>query len=419
MSAVAIEPAGSGLRSARPVDLRRAARVGVVAGIGAVFVASIGMVEDFQTRSVVGELSLGYVFLFAFPLMAGYLGATPPPAIEGYAPPAPGARNIAAGALAGAGVALVLGVYLAIVGNIDVRSIFLNITASLVDLLTLGRGLRSGTALLAAWCVGLGVFGGALHLAPARLRHLLVVAVVWVLAFALLQTVVETTTRQLGLSAVARFLYETGGSLALFGGVVIAAVGIAVDQLVLPRRAAAGRRVAAMPTSGQRNVRLALGALGLLLLGALPHVLGQFLTAVANLAGIYMLLALGLNIVVGFAGLLNLGHVAFLTVGAYVTGVLAAPGSGPGLPIVAVLPIAIVAGAIAGLVVGAPVLRAVMTGFTSSTSPRRSSVRSTNVPLCVRNEGAPRSAGVHVCSWPECMTRRTTCTPHCCTAVCW
>ena len=50
--------------------------------------------------------------------------------------------------------------------------------------------------------------------------------------------------------------------------------------------------------------------------------LNQAQLSVANVAEIYVLLALGLNIVVGFAGLLDLGYAAFFAIGAYVTALL-------------------------------------------------------------------------------------------------
>ncbi len=49
----------------------------------------------------------------------------------------------------------------------------------------------------------------------------------------------------------------------------------------------------------------------------LPFLAGDYFIDVAILAGIYIILALGLNVVVGFAGLLNLGFVAFYAIGAY------------------------------------------------------------------------------------------------------
>ena len=68
-------------------------------------------------------------------------------------------------------------------------------------------------------------------------------------------------------------------------------------------------------------------AIGVALL-ILPLVLQQFGNAwvrIADMALLYVLLAIGLNIVVGYAGLLDLGYVAFFAVGAYMYGLLASP----------------------------------------------------------------------------------------------
>ena len=70
---------------------------------------------------------------------------------------------------------------------------------------------------------------------------------------------------------------------------------------------------------------------------------------------LYVLVAIGLNIVVGYAGLLDLGYVAFFAIGAYTIGVLtSAHGS---LGFWAALPFAILAAMLAGLVLGTPTLR--------------------------------------------------------------
>jgi branched-chain amino acid transport system permease protein len=71
----------------------------------------------------------------------------------------------------------------------------------------------------------------------------------------------------------------------------------------------------------------------------------------------YGVLALGLNIVVGFAGLLDLGYVAFYVFGAYTTAFLASPQFGLHLPWLVVAPIAVVIAAGAGVLLGAPTLR--------------------------------------------------------------
>jgi branched-chain amino acid transport system permease protein len=70
--------------------------------------------------------------------------------------------------------------------------------------------------------------------------------------------------------------------------------------------------------------------------------------------GIYVMMAIGLNVVVGQAGLLDLGYVAFFALGAYTMGVL---GANEDWSWPAVLPVAIVLAMVAGVVLGTPTLR--------------------------------------------------------------
>jgi len=72
---------------------------------------------------------------------------------------------------------------------------------------------------------------------------------------------------------------------------------------------------------------------------------------------LYAVLALGLNIVVGFAGLLDLGYVAFFGIGSYVYAFLSSPHFGLHLPFLVALSIVILATAMSGILIGAPTLR--------------------------------------------------------------
>jgi branched-chain amino acid transport system permease protein len=93
---------------------------------------------------------------------------------------------------------------------------------------------------------------------------------------------------------------------------------------------------------------------------ALPFALAYAGTAwvrIANFAVLYVMLALGLNIVVGFAGLLDLGYIAFYAVGAYVYALLASPQFGLHLPFWIVLPIGAAVAALFGVILGAPTLK--------------------------------------------------------------
>ena len=88
--------------------------------------------------------------------------------------------------------------------------------------------------------------------------------------------------------------------------------------------------------------------------------LAPFVTAtpyalnVMTTAAIFVLLASGLNIVVGFCGLLDLGYIAFMAVGAYTAGIVAKSFQ---LPLIFTIPVVIVMTVLAGLIIGAPTLR--------------------------------------------------------------
>jgi len=123
--------------------------------------------------------------------------------------------------------------------------------------------------------------------------------------------------------------------------------------------------------SGREQVIL--GALLLAGLASLPFSLDQFQNSVMGIVFIFVMMGLGLNIVVGYAGLLDLGYVAFFAIGAYIYAFLSAPFSSPwfsqqlaqwGLPTnqpllsfwQAIPPIMVLA-AFGGVLLGTPVLR--------------------------------------------------------------
>ncbi len=93
---------------------------------------------------------------------------------------------------------------------------------------------------------------------------------------------------------------------------------------------------------------------------ALPFVLsmaGLAWVRLTNFAILFVLLSLGLNIVVGFAGLLDLGYIAFFAVGAYVYALLASPHFGVHLPFWMILPICAMVACLFGVLLGAPTLK--------------------------------------------------------------
>jgi branched-chain amino acid transport system permease protein len=104
----------------------------------------------------------------------------------------------------------------------------------------------------------------------------------------------------------------------------------------------------------QEWATVALGLLAVIFPLVAPN---DYWIGVAARIGLYTTLALGLNIVVGFAGLLDLGYVAFFGIGSYLYAFLASPHFGLHLPFLLALPIIVVGTAISGILIGAPTLR--------------------------------------------------------------
>ena len=87
------------------------------------------------------------------------------------------------------------------------------------------------------------------------------------------------------------------------------------------------------------------------------HSLGNSWLRILDFALLYIMLALGLNIVVGFAGLLDMGYIAFYAVGAYLYALLASPHFGLHLPVWVIIPAGAALAGLFGALLGAPTLR--------------------------------------------------------------
>ncbi|MCJ7800557.1 MAG: ABC transporter ATP-binding protein [Polaromonas sp.] len=111
-------------------------------------------------------------------------------------------------------------------------------------------------------------------------------------------------------------------------------------------------------------------AIALLVLPLVLQQGGNAWVRILDMALLYVLLALGLNIVVGYAGLLDLGYVAFFAVGAYLYALLGSPHlaeafpwiaanfpNGLHLPIWAIIPAAAALAGLFGIMLGAPTLK--------------------------------------------------------------
>lgn len=122
---------------------------------------------------------------------------------------------------------------------------------------------------------------------------------------------------------------------------------------------AAGLMGALQGLSGnpQRQATLVTLAFILIIFPFVDQVAKTNWTATVIQIQIFIILALGLNIVVGYAGLLDLGYAAFFAIGAYTTGLLSSPQINLQWNFWLVIPIAAAVAAIAGVILGAPTLR--------------------------------------------------------------
>lgn len=128
-------------------------------------------------------------------------------------------------------------------------------------------------------------------------------------------------------------------------------------QVLVLKEKALDSKLAKQYKENPRSKWIGYGLLGLVIF-LTPQFLGKYWNYAMGTVGIYVLMGLGLNIVVGLAGLLDLGYVAFFAIGAYTAGLLTAPAPiALQLGFWPVLILSVVFAAFAGILLGIPVLR--------------------------------------------------------------
>ncbi|GAA3669812.1 hypothetical protein GCM10022237_32020 [Nocardioides ginsengisoli] len=155
----------------------------------------------------------------------------------------------------------------------------------------------------------------------------------------------------------------TGPWFALLGFLLLAVAAASPWIGRSSSNAARGRSRAASATAASRMSVTPTLLAGLVVAIVLPHVFTEYWQQVlVTQIGVYVLLAVGLNVVVGWTGLLDLGFIAFYAIGSYTTAFLVGslpvhPPFGIHLTPLAAIPVAIGACIVAGVALGAPTLR--------------------------------------------------------------
>jgi branched-chain amino acid transport system permease protein len=330
---------------------KQSLRNGLMAGGIAILVSLVGLVEAFGDVYIVsglvtlGELILLFpIFLFAYLSIRASTG-----------------KSIGTQAGISALIGLVAGIMLSLLvlvgSTTNMRVMFVNASPALFDLLTRGVPLPLGALLpplqgvIAAW-ITLGII-----LIPERIRKPIIQGLLWVIILGTLrdQILLITVIQTEPLYTLFRSFLLARSGLTLIGALIVFLLAAGLSFILSTRQ---GRTPIVRSPQQQRTARIFLYMLIGLIILALPQALGLFYSEILDTTGLFIMMGLGLNIVVGFAGLLDLGYVAFYAIGAYTMGVLTSSGLGLfGLTFWQALPFALLAAWLAGFLLGLPVLR--------------------------------------------------------------
>ena len=214
-----------------------------------------------------------------------------------------------AGAVSGAVCGLVLAFYAwgassLINAGVDVRKWLVQISPDAVDLLTFGLAPMLAAVVVFCALTVMGAAGGLLTYGSDHYR--------WRQSWA--EAVRTRREKVLGTPAVERFSQYEHSERVLYG-------------------------------------------IGLAALLVAPLVIGRYWNYSLGTVGIYIILGLGLNVVVGMSGLLNLGYVAFFAIGSYTVAMLTAPQYGIEWSFWVAVPIGMVLATVTGVLLSIPVLR--------------------------------------------------------------
>jgi branched-chain amino acid transport system permease protein len=366
--AVAAGPGTTAVTEAAGNELPRTAiKAGLIGGGAAVYVCVVGIMQRFAERDLITDvINLGITMLIAAALAAGYMAARQRKVRPGLPPPermtAPTA--ITNGAIAGAITGAVLGVFLLLANAIEMRSVLVAVTPAMLDTISLTSSAATSALAVVVVGAGLGLIAGAVANLRPELRTPLLVGAAAVATFSLFSRLFDQLLVGIGQYIRLVFFDDTGwlyegDGLTVFGAVLVFVVAVGVALLRTARRGEIARRLDALPDQRRQLVKIAAFILLALFLFVIPQIAGRFVSDVLGTVGIYVLLGLGLNIVVGYAGLLDLGYVAFFAIGAYLTAIFTSPASftGGNLSFWVAVPIVAVIATICGVAIGAPVLR--------------------------------------------------------------
>lgn len=324
---------------------------GLIGGGISLLLTLIGIVLAFgKTYIISGIFTMGQVFLLAPILFESYQSVRQSPSKKII-------TLLGIGGLSGLLGGTILALIILIQQVINLRSVLINVSPGLISLLTFNLPLASGLMVLLLVSVVIGMLGTVFFFLPVRVRGALSQAVLTIVLLGLFRDLIVTVISQWGpVEYVFLWLFAQSG-LSIPGAIILF---IVVGALVYWRMGR-DKKVTGITRNPRQQRAFRWGRIAVLMLFVLllPLILGSYFSEIFDNVGIYILMGLGLNIVVGFAGLLDLGYVAFYAIGAYTLGILTTS-EAVGiwhLTFWEATPIALLVAVFAGVVLGLPILR--------------------------------------------------------------
>lgn len=334
------------------IKLRQSIRLGLIAGLISLSISAIGMAELFGQRQLISEiLTLGQVILFLPTILFVFVEMRNGEEVKALS-------AVIDGAILGIVSALPLVFLILLSSAVNLREFFPNVSPASIDLLTFGLSHSLGALVLVGVLGFVGAITALLTTLPQRVQSPIFKGILVVLTIGLFSEILSDRLRDLISLGFSRVIFR-GKALQVLSASVLFLLTAGLDVLRSSREGVFQSRRAGWTEQQNKFFRYGTLGGGILLLFVLPLFLGTYLSEVINNVGIFILMGLGLNIVVGFAGLLDLGYVAFFAIGSYTMAVLTTQGElgVVGMTFWQALPISVFFSAAAGIILGVPVLR--------------------------------------------------------------
>ncbi len=327
---------------------------GVTFGFISIIVCLMGMVETFHKKFIIqGLLSLGQAFLLCILISACYITA------KKFKDRSPNILILNC-MFTGLIFALICSSFIIIGTNINLRYVFVNASSDLFNIICFSLPLSQGIFLLIMLGCFCGFFTGLTHFLSRKMKKTILIGTSSIIFIGIFQETIRSILLDWDnamLSWIVNFCFPQGNGLSL-SGVFFLTVLLFLFRVIWEIKGRNSFELVNQSFIDKEKIRPGFRyVFYLIILFFLPFILNTSLCEVMSVIGIYILLGLGLNIVVGFAGLLDLGYVAFFAIGAYTTAILTSSEVGLfNLNFWQAVPFSVLAGCLAGILLGIPVL---------------------------------------------------------------